>query len=476
MMKWMNVSFPPLMVYESMQRKKVALTPVLPNRFNMFVCGPTVYDETHIGHGRAYSFYDIMARWLRTLGYSVFYLQNITDIDDKIIKRANDENRAWKEIALEYEEKYMEAMEALNITSVNLYARATEHIPEIISQVRRLIDSGHAYILDDGIYFDVSSFPEYGKLSQQELRDLKPGARVEVKGEKKTPYDFVLWKFRKPNEPYWDSPWGEGRPGWHIEDTAIAERYLGVQYDIHGGGEDLVFPHHECEIAQMESISGVKPMVRYWVHISFLTIRKEKMSKSLGNIIPIRDAVKKWGGEALRLFYATSIHTQPQDFDEGLLDSAKSALEGIYRVLYDLERKEKEGEENQGDERVESQVNIELQKFVNALSDDFNTPVALASLHAAKNIAMEYISRDHISLTTIRTLRRAMTWMGSILGIFREVKKPVNLEHLLELFISIRNELRQRRMYELADKIRDELNKIGIVLEDSKRGTTWYAK
>ncbi|MCP8317071.1 MAG: cysteine--tRNA ligase, partial [archaeon] len=319
-------------VYNTYTRRKEDFKPINDKKVRMFVCGPTVYDLSHLGHARTYIAYDVIARWLRYRGYDLFYLMNITDIDDKIIKRAKERGEDSLELAREFEESFFKDIASLGIDTVNLYARASEHTQEIIDQIERLMEKGFAYITQTGVYFDVSKFEDYGKLSHQQPEELKRH-RIEPDPNKRNLQDFSLWKKKKDEEPYWNSPWGEGRPGWHIEDTAIAEKYLGQQYDIHGVGVDLIFPHHEAEIAQMESISGKKPMVSYWLHTGFLKVKGKKMAKSLGNFITIQNALKDYDAETLRLFFSSTHYRSPIDFDEKGLDQAKKTLESLYKTL-----------------------------------------------------------------------------------------------------------------------------------------------
>jgi cysteinyl-tRNA synthetase (EC 6.1.1.16) len=292
-----------MQIFDTLSRDFKELKTVNGKRLNVFVCGPTVYDKPHLGHARTYIFFDIFIRYLRYKGLRPFYLMNITDIDDKIINKANSENVPYNEISRRYSTEFFKIMKALRNESVNYYAFATDFINEIISQIERLMEKGYAYETSDGVYYSVEKFQDYGKLSHQDITQLKAGARVETNENKKNPLDFALWKKRKPNEPYWNSPWGEGRPGWHIEDTAITERFFGYHYDLHGGGIDLVFPHHEAEIAQMEAISGKPPLVDYWVHTGHLSVENVKMSKSLGNFITVEEILKSYWPESVRLMF-----------------------------------------------------------------------------------------------------------------------------------------------------------------------------
>jgi cysteinyl-tRNA synthetase len=324
-------------IQSTMTGDKENFQPIHNNRINLFVCGPTVYDDSHIGHARTYIAFDVVARYLKYKGFSVFYLQNITDVDDKIIQRAAEIGASPRSLARRFEQRYLEDMHALGVTNVNYYARATEHVPEIINQIERLSELGFAYETESGIYFDESRFEDFGKLSHQNADDRKLH-RIEPDPTKRNPGDFSLWKKRQDGEDVtWASPWGPGRPGWHIEDTAITETYLGAQYDIHGGAMDLIFPHHEAEIAQMEATSGKKPLVRYWMHTGFLNVRGEKMSKSLGNFTTIRDMLQKYEADAFRLFVLLAHYRSPIDFSEEALEQAGKSLERIRQAAKIIE-------------------------------------------------------------------------------------------------------------------------------------------
>ncbi len=325
-----------LKVYNTLSRKKEILKPRAPRqtrgkqKIKLFVCGPTVYDAAHIGHARTYIAFDVIVKYLRQNGYNVFYLQNITDIDDKIINRAKEKNIAPEKLARRFEKEYLDDIKSLKINGVTKYARATDHIKEIIGQVTRLIKKGCAYKIEDGIYYDISKFKGYGKLSKRTILQAEDGvSRIDESKDKKNKGDFCLWKLSKPGEPSWPSPWGKGRPGWHIEDTAITEKYFGPQYDIHGGGRDLIFPHHEAEIAQMEAISGKSPLVKYWLHSGFLTVNGQKMAKSLGNFITIRDFLKENSARFLRFLVVKAHYRSPIDYNEKLILQTKRGLEKI---------------------------------------------------------------------------------------------------------------------------------------------------
>jgi len=415
-------------LYSTLTRTTEPLVTLHPDRVYLFVCGPTVYDYSHLGHARTYVVFDVLAKYLRWTGKEVFYLQNITDVDDKIINRAKEEGVSQPALARKFEAEYFRDMHALGIDAVSYYARATTHIPEIIGQVERLLERGVAYVTKNGVYFSVDTFERNGELSGQER--VKRVSRV-TDSSKQNPLDFALWKTGEYGEYTWDSPWGRGRPGWHIEDTAISEKYFGQQYDIHGGGLDLIFPHHEAEIAQMESLEGKYPMVRYWMHTGFLTVKGEKMSKSLGNFITIRDALKTWNKDVLRYFILLSHYRSPlQATDEGLVNAEKG-LDHIRAIAG-----EDKGPDNEG-----------RKAFTNAMEADLNTPVALAAIQrlaASGDIG-------------------ALQEFGTILGInfLRETSAPLSVLH------DIRAELRAKKQFEVADLIRERMVAAGITITDS---------
>src|SRR3989339_1444908 len=357
-----------LKIYSTLSRKKEVFKPIKEGEIKIFVCGPTVYDLSHVGHAKTYTQFDIIVKYLRFKGYNVFYLQNITDIDDKIINRSNLEKISWKELVKKYREAYISDIKSLGIDSVSKYANATDYIPEIVSQVERLIKKGFAYKISDGLYFDLTKDEEYGKLARRKLSEGEDAvSRIDENSEKKNSGDFCLWKFKKEGEPSWKTSLGEGRPGWHIEDTAITEKEFGSQYDIHGGGLDLIFPHHEAEIAQMESISGKKPLVRYWMHTGFLNIGKEKMGKSKGNFSTIRELIKLYSSEEIRYLFLSANYRKPIDFSPESLENAKSSLERLKNICDSVINDEKTNKNY-------------LNEFEESMDDDFNTPNALQVL------------------------------------------------------------------------------------------------
>ncbi|MGA2918774.1 cysteine--tRNA ligase [Methanoregula sp.] len=415
-------------LYSTLSKTVEPLVTLHPDRVYLFVCGPTVYDYSHLGHARTYVVFDVLVKYLRSTGKEVFYLQNITDVDDKIINRAKEEGISQNELSRKFETEYLRDMHSLGIDAVSYYARATTHIPEIIDQVERLIARGVAYVTENGVYFNLDTFDGNGELSGQERA--KRVSRV-TDATKHNPHDFALWKTGEYGEYTWDSPWGRGRPGWHIEDTAISEKYFGQQYDMHGGGLDLIFPHHEAEIAQMESLEGKHPMVRYWLHTGFLTVKGEKMSKSLGNFVTIRDALKSWNKDVLRYFILLSHYRSPlQATEEGMANAAK-ALEHIRAVA------KKDYGVNEAGRKA----------FREAMEADLNTPMALA---AVQGLAA---SGD------ISALRE----YGAILGInfLRETSAPLSVLH------DIRAELRARKQFDVADLIRERMVNAGINITDA---------
>jgi len=463
----------PLRIYDTMSREKRVFKPLRDNRVYMFVCGPTVYDLSHIGHARTYVAYDVIARFLKALGYSVFFLMNITDVDDKIIKRANELGVSPLKLSSDMTREFFKDMESLNVTTVNLYAKASEHIEEIIDQIKVLLSKGYAYTAEGDVYFDVSKFPDYGKLSRQKLEELKVH-RVEPNPKKRNPGDFALWKKRKPGEPYWTSPWGEGRPGWHIEDTAITYTYFGPQYDIHGGAVELVFPHHEAEIAQGEAASGVKPMVNFWVHTGVLKIRGEKMSKSLGNYVTIREALKFCDPNALRLFFTLSHYRSPIDYTREKVENAKKTFEDLVRAYTKALKAVKNVKvwgENQG-------VNVEeaRRSFYEAMEDDFNTPKAVSTLLELAG-KIESLKPNKTRRETFEEALKFMEEAFSILGLrVTQGKSEETLNKLLDLILEVREELRRRGEWKLSDLIRSRLSDLGFKVEDTPQGPVWIEK
>lgn len=442
-----------LKLYNTLTRKKEVFKPIKDKKVSLFVCGPTTYDYAHIGHAKTYVQFDILVKYLRYLGYSVFYLQNITDIDDKIIQRAKEEKISPLNLARKYEQEYKKDVKSLGIDSVSKYARATDYIKEIESQVKRLVKKGIAYKTSDGYYFDLTKFSDYGKLAKRTHEEAEDAlSRIDDNIEKRNKGDFCLWKFYKNGEPYWKSDLNDGRPGWHIEDTAITEKEFGQQYDMHGGAVDLIFPHHEAEIAQMESISGKKPLVRYWLHTAFLTINKEKMSKSKKNFITIREALEKYDGKVIRYFFASNHYRTPINFSYEILEQSKNALERLNDFVAAL--KDSKGKDNQ--DLIEKTKN----KFFKAMDDDLNTPQAFAVIFDfMKEVNREGGGKKSYSL---------MLGLDKIFDIL--TLKKSSISEKVKLLIEKREKARKEKNYKEADKIREEIKKLGYQIEDSENG------
>ena len=446
-------------IYNTLKKKKETLE--VKERINFFVCGPTVYDYPHLGHARTYVSFDAFVKFLRKT-YDVFYLQNITDIDDKIIQRADDAETSPALLAKRFEEEYLKDMELLSVNSITEYARATDHIKEIISQTERLLKKDFAYIIEDGIYYDISKFKDYGKLSGRTTAQAEDGTtRIDENVRKKNKGDFCIWKFSKSNEPEWDSPWGKGRPGWHIEDTAISEKFFGEQYDVHGGGRDLMFPHHEAEITIMEAISGKVPFVRYWVHTGFLTIKGEKMSKSLKNFITIRDFIKKHSPRILRFLILKSHYRSPFDYDEEKIAQAKQELKKIDQFIANLKENETKKEITKG----------YREKITEALNDDFNTPVAIATLFSfitEANLKIEEVDKEEVE-TFLKEIDSVFNFIYAkkeeILLSYEE-----NISEEIKNLIKEREEARKKKDFQRADEIRKIIEKKGYLIEDTKKG------
>lgn len=451
-------------IYNTLTRRKEEFIPMEPGVVKMFVCGPTVYDLSHVGHAKTYTQFDFVARYLRKRGYNLTYVQNITDIDDKIIRRANESGIAPHELAAKYEASYLEDMAILHNASVDKYARAHEHIDEIVAQVQKLIERGHAYQLDDGWYFDLRTFFDYGKLSgRTEIEAEDSVARIDEHDKKRNPGDFALWKARKAGEPYWDTPLGQGRPGWHIEDTAITEALLGQQYDLHGGAMDLIFPHHEAEIAQMEAASGKEPLVRYWMHGGLLRVDGAKMAKSAGNFMTIRDALEVTDFRTLRYAFLSQHYRSSMELNEVTIENSRSARRRVenFARLIDPSRPETEASAALSQKVRDA--------FFGRLDDDFDTPGALAVL-------FDFIREKN------RSGESPGQSVGSLLRDIEELFDTFNLDErkidsiAIEAELDRRRELRAARKFQEADAIRSSLEGRGIAIADTTEGTRWWIK
>jgi len=453
-----------LKIFNTITREKEDFTPIKPNQVGMYVCGVTVYDYCHLGHARTYTSADLIIRYLRFRGYKVNYVRNITDIDDKIIKRANENGEDFSAITQRFTQAMHEDFAALQLLPADHEPRATEYIPQMVALIQTIIANKHAYVASNGdVYFDVRSFNDYGCLSHHDIEQLESGARVEVSEVKRDPLDFVLWKLAKPNEPSWDSPWGKGRPGWHIECSAMSMDLLGEHFDIHAGGRDLIFPHHENEIAQSEASTKTK-FVNVWMHAGFLQIEKEKMSKSLGNFVTIRDVLRDHSPEEVRYFLIGSHYRSPLVYSSDVLQQVKQALTRFYIALRFLPT-------------VTSVKNSTFEtKFIEAMDDDFNTPIALSILFDLAHEIQRLRDTDNNKAAEHAALLRQL---GNVLGIlqadpeaFFQSGTDVDVAKI-EALITARQTARAEKNWVLADQVRDELAAMAIVIEDGAQGTTW---
>jgi len=466
-----------LRVYNTLTRKKEEFKPQSAGKVKMYVCGTTPYDHCHLGHARCYVVFDVIRKYLEYKGYEVTYVQNFTDVDDKIIKRAQELGSKVEEVAEEYISEYFEVMERLNVREANSYPKTTEHIGEMIQLVEKLIKRGYAYVVDGDVYFEVDKFGSYGKLSHRSREEMRAGARIEVDKRKKNPLDFALWKSSKTEEPFWESPWGRGRPGWHIECSAMSMEHLGASFDIHGGGQDLIFPHHENEMAQSEAATG-RPFVRYWIHNGFVTVNREKMSKSLGNFFTVREIYEKYFPDVVRLFLVSQYYRSPMDFSDDKLEEARKSLERFRNALDNIEflmKGLKAGEKTSLPRKEDTNLSEAKKKFAIAMDDDFNTARALGYMFDLVGKANKAISGSSPDLTFLLGAERALKSMGSLLGFLKEkAGEKVGIDEFqIEKRIEERNAARGKKDWRKADKIRRDLEKIGVILEDTPFGTRW---
>ena len=460
-------------VYNTLNKKKEEFIPLTPGEVKMYVCGPTVYNFFHIGNGRTFIVFDTIRRYFEYRGFKVDFVQNFTDIDDKMIKKANEEGITVKKIGDTYIKEYYQDADALNIERATVNPRATEFIGEIIKFVKGLVDKGYAYEVDGDVYFSTKKFEGYGKLSGQNIEDLQSGARISVDERKKDPMDFAIWKAQKPGEPAWNSPWGLGRPGWHIECSCMAKKLLGETIDIHAGGSDLKFPHHENEIAQSEALTG-EPFARYWLHSAFVNVNNEKMSKSLNNFFTAREILERYDADVIRFLMLSAHYRQQLNFSEDLLESAKASVERIYNAIGNLENLIDEvsrEEMNEEEKAYLESLNKYKEKYIEKMDDDFNTADAITAIFdlikdTNTNITID--SSKELAQKALELIRE----LGAPLGMFQKSTKG-NLEEEIEALIAKRQQARKDRDFALADKIRDELKDRGIVLEDTPQGVRW---
>lgn len=460
-------------VYNTLNKKKEEFIPLTPGEVKMYVCGPTVYNFFHIGNGRTFIVFDTIRRYFEYRGFKVDFVQNFTDIDDKMIKKANEEGTTVKKIGDTYIKEYYQDADALNIERATVNPRATEFIGEIIKFVKGLVDKGYAYEVDGDVYFSTKKFEGYGKLSGQNIEDLQSGARISIDERKKDPMDFAIWKAQKPGEPAWNSPWGMGRPGWHIECSCMAKKLLGETIDIHAGGSDLKFPHHENEIAQSEALTG-EPFARYWLHSAFVNVNNEKMSKSLNNFFTAREILERYDADVIRFLMLSAHYRQQLNFSEDLLESAKASVERIYNAIGNLENLIDEvsrEEMNEEEKTYLESLNKYKEKYIEKMDDDFNTADAITAIFdlikdTNTNITID--SSKELAQKALDLIRE----LGAPLGMFQKSTKG-NLEEEIEALIAQRQQARKDRDFALADKIRDDLKDRGIVLEDTPQGVRW---
>ncbi len=463
----------PLMIYNTLTRRKEAFKPLEDKVVRMYVCGPTVYDKAHVGHAMSAIVFDVIRRYLEYKGYRVIHVMNFTDVDDKIINRAKELGEDPIRLAERYIQEFMDHIRALNLLPATVYPRATQEIPEIIKIIQGLIEKGYAYQANGDVYFRVRKDEDYGKLSHRNVDELRTGARIAPDERKEDPLDFALWKAAKPGEPSWDSPWGPGRPGWHIECSAMNLHHLGPQIDIHGGGNDLIFPHHENEIAQTESYTG-QPFARYWVHNGMLQFAGEKMSKSLGNLVTIEEFLAEHEADVLRLIVLSSHYRSPLTFNEEVIEQAERGLERLRSALRPSSGQTTEGPEV---ERLREQVQRARERFETAMDDDFNTAGALAALFDLVR-AINTARDAGVGGPPFTQAQEALRELAGVLGLrlAEPAGRPQEVAPFIELLVEVRARLRQAKQWDLADRIRDRLAELGVILEDTPQGTTWRFK
>ena len=474
-------------VYNTLTKQKEEFVPITPGKANIYVCGVTPYNHPHVGNARPFVTWDVIRRFLEHEGYDVTHVQNFTDVDDKIINTANKEGVQWFDICNRYIDSYFEVMDKLNVRRAHVYPRVSEHINDIIATVQCLIDNGYGYVVDGDVFYSVEKFKYYGQLSGRNLEDMLAGARVDVDDRKRNPMDFALWKSAKPGEPAWDSPWGPGRPGWHIECSTMSMKYLGETFDFHGGGSDLIFPHHENEIAQSEGCTGIHPFVHYWLHNGFITVNEEKMSKSLGNFFMVIDILEHYDPETLRFFIVSTHYRSPLDFSDARLTEAQKSLARLRQAQETLgELSEMMSAGPTADSlALRDKVKELREAFMEAMRDDFNTALAISHMFAlAKEINIYHKAVVDAGIKPdgklVALLNDVLAEMCSIIGVLEKTAAPAAEEagdskaaELVEMLIAMRQDARKNKNYALADELRNKLSEIGIVLQDTPQGVKW---
>lgn len=470
-------------IYNTLTRQKEVLEPIEPGKVRMYMCGPTVYDYFHIGNSRPFILFDIFRRYLKYRGFEVKFVTNLTDVDDKIIKKASEENVSTDVVAEKYSTAFFEDTKRLGIQEADAYPKATENISDIIQLIEKLVQNGVAYPVDGDVFYSVTKFLGYGKLSGKNIDELESGARVEIDPRKENPLDFALWKAAKPGEPYWDSPWGKGRPGWHIECSVMSMKHLGESFDIHAGGVDLVFPHHENEIAQSEGATG-KPFVKYWMHNGFLNIEGEKMSKSLGNFFTAREIMEKYHPAVIRMFFLLKHYRSPINFSEERILEAQSALERIITTLENIDSvlAEHKVQDSENSPSLPESIDDLKNEFINEMDDDFNTAGAISKIFdlvKEANLILASSQLPRHDILSLKRIKQVIQELDSFLGIlyFKEtMESSIKEDALINILIDVRSKLRTEKLWSLADLIRDKLDEVGVELKDNPNRTTWSKK
>lgn len=460
-----------MIIYNTMTRKKEEFVPADKNEAKIYACGPTVYNYIHIGNARPLCVFDVLRRYLEYRGMNVKFVQNFTDVDDKIIKRANEEGLSFSEVSEKYINEFWTDAHGLNVRDASVHPKATENIDEIIEIIKSLVDKGYAYDVDGDVYFRTLKFGDYGKLSHQPIEDLQSGARIAIGEKKEDPLDFALWKAAKEGEPYWDSPWGKGRPGWHIECSAMNRRYLGKTIDIHCGGQDLIFPHHENEIAQSECANGCT-FARYWMHNGYINVDNVKMSKSLGNFKTVREIADKYGYEVIRYFLISSHYRSPINYSLEIIEQCRSALDRLYTCRESLDFAIKNAVDIEDDNELIDLINSRREQFIKAMDDDLNTADGIAAVfELVKDINTKILDKN-VSKNVCETAAKVFDELCGVLGILYN-RKSNDLDAEIEELIEKRQQARAAKDWATADKIRDDLKARGIILKDTPQGVTW---